>query len=162
MNFIESRAFGCFELESLVVGDGKTVRLITDMLNDVEHGIVFLEEDRFGFAWKENLFVLFSDGDNGKVELVLLECFHGGAELTFSTVDDNEVGYFFEGCIWFVLGGIKNNGSVVFGDGKSVRDFAHGLATNSFVCFEVLFGDGEVESLGLRFFCDFLDDGAEI
>ena len=78
--------------------DGKTVRLVAQSLNEIEHRIARLEHDRAGVADTVEVLTAgvairaLGDADEGDIsDTEFLEDFPGYCELTGTTIDQDEV-----------------------------------------------------------------------
>ena len=75
-----------------MVGDAEAVGFVAHLLNEAQTFAVFVEIEGYGVVGEENLFEAFGDADDGNLQLQVAQGFAGGAELPFSTVDDDKVG----------------------------------------------------------------------
>ncbi len=74
---------------------------VAGALEEAAGGVVGVEDD-WGFGvGSEDFFEAFGEGDDGDLEVEFLEDFDCGAELAFAAVDEEEVGDFGEGFVFF-------------------------------------------------------------
>lgn len=104
-DFIEDGAVHPFVAEFAVESDGEAVGFVAEFAKEHESGGSEREDDFavtidgesfFGCSddsiRDEDDFLLFGESDHGKTEIECVAGFEGGTELTFSTIDHDEVG----------------------------------------------------------------------
>jgi len=106
-DFVEDGAVHAFIAEFAVEGDGKSVGFVAEFAQEHESGrgegeddfaVAVDRESFFGSSdngiGHEDDFLFFGESDHGETETEGVAGFEGGTELTFSTIDHDEVGDF--------------------------------------------------------------------
>lgn len=89
---VEGAFFHAAAVEEFVIAVGEAVGFVADALEEFEGSAVVGDEERFGFAGKEDFLALFGEADDGNfLKAECAELFQRAGELAFSAVDDDEI-----------------------------------------------------------------------